>query len=433
MSFYRPWSKALVVRVLEKSFAYPLIKRRLEFLWAKAGRIQVSDLSNDFFLVRFSDVDDYHRAAFNGPWKMFEYYITVACWTPEFNEEAPIQRILTWVRLPKLPIHFFNHTAVTRIGNHIGRTIRLDLATSEGARARYARVCVEVDLTKPLLGKYMIGDRVFYVEYECLENICFTCGMYGHKMGSCPLSIDPQPASAPAEVTLPTDVVKEPEADSGSWMTVRRRSKGTANKQRPSATSAKTETSASEANKGSRFTILKPDKAANTHQHSLDIRAPQQAAPPAKNQAANSIHSMIDLANQIFPKDGDKDGGSTTFPLGDITNRDLPSGKSQSGKSKLPTQHAETLFSVPISYEDAIFEGAKQILGAGPTPRGTKDKGKASRTNRSKTEATTSSKDKPKVKSFAPRLLQRKSQTIASSQQIVGNGGRPPDVVAQQL
>ncbi|CAN1153887.1 hypothetical protein LINPERPRIM_LOCUS14994, partial [Linum perenne] len=77
-----------------------------------------------------------------------------------------------------VPIHFFNHTTDIRIGNHIGRTIRLDLATSEGARARYARVCVEVDLSKPPLDKYMIGDRVFYVEYECLENICYTCDIH---------------------------------------------------------------------------------------------------------------------------------------------------------------------------------------------------------------------------------------------------------------
>ncbi|CAN1128527.1 hypothetical protein LINPERHAP2_LOCUS4688 [Linum perenne] len=142
LSFYKPWSKALVVKVLEKSFSFPVIKRRLESLWARAGRIQVSDRANSFFLVRFSGDDDYQRALFKGPWKI----------------------------------------AVERIGNHIRRTVRLDLATSEGARARYARVCVEVDLTKPLLGKYIIKDKVFLVEYESLDNICFSCGMYGHKV-----------------------------------------------------------------------------------------------------------------------------------------------------------------------------------------------------------------------------------------------------------
>ncbi|CAN1154213.1 hypothetical protein LINPERHAP2_LOCUS19877 [Linum perenne] len=144
--FCKPWSKALVVRVLEKSFGYPALRRRLEFLWAKGGHIQVSDLSNDFFLVRFLDADDYQRAAFHGSWKV----------------------------------------AVNRIGNHIGKMIWMDLATAKGARARNARVCVEIDLSKPLFGKYMIGDRVFYIEYESIENFCYLCGLYGCKAESCP-------------------------------------------------------------------------------------------------------------------------------------------------------------------------------------------------------------------------------------------------------
>ncbi|CAN1262539.1 hypothetical protein LINPERPRIM_LOCUS11313 [Linum perenne] len=162
-----------------------MLKRRLEFLWAKKGRIQVSDLSNDFFLVRFSEGEDYQRAAFTGPWTI----------------------------------------AVARIGNHIGQTVCMDLATSEGAQARYARVCVEVDLSKPLLGKYMIGDRTFYVEYECLENIFYTCGMYGYKLDGC--STIAKSAAAVEDPQVPEAV--EPsgsvEHDTGSWMTVTRRSR----------------------------------------------------------------------------------------------------------------------------------------------------------------------------------------------------------------
>ncbi|CAN1753238.1 Putative ribonuclease H protein At1g65750 [Linum perenne] len=105
---------------------FPVIKRRLEYRWAKARRIQVSDLANNFYMVRFSEEDDYQHALFDGPWKFFDYYITVACWSPDFNEDAPIQKIMTWVKLPKLPIQFFNQLAVERSGNHIGRTVRLD-------------------------------------------------------------------------------------------------------------------------------------------------------------------------------------------------------------------------------------------------------------------------------------------------------------------
>ncbi|CAN1185477.1 hypothetical protein LINPERHAP2_LOCUS37574 [Linum perenne] len=147
LSFYKPWSKALVVRVLERTFSFPVIRRRLKSLWARLGHIQVSDIANNFFLVRFSTEDDYKRALFGGPWKIFDYYISVARWSPDFNENEPISKILTWVRLPKLSIHYFNRLAVERIGNHIGKTVRMDLATAQGARARYARVCVEVDIS----------------------------------------------------------------------------------------------------------------------------------------------------------------------------------------------------------------------------------------------------------------------------------------------
>ncbi|CAN1782857.1 hypothetical protein LINPERHAP1_LOCUS16055, partial [Linum perenne] len=72
----------------------------LEILWTKTGTIQVSDIANGFFLARFSNVEDYNRVAFEGPWKMFDYYITVAKWSPDFNEEEPIKKILIWAACP---------------------------------------------------------------------------------------------------------------------------------------------------------------------------------------------------------------------------------------------------------------------------------------------------------------------------------------------
>ncbi|CAN1141940.1 hypothetical protein LINPERHAP2_LOCUS12784, partial [Linum perenne] len=124
--FYKPWSKPIVVKVLEKTFSFLTVRRWLESLWAKAGKIQVIDMENDFFLVRFSDQEDYQRAVFRGPWRIYDYYISVSRWSPSFNDEEPLK---TWVRLPKLPIQYFNHVVVNQIRNYIGRPIRLDLAT----------------------------------------------------------------------------------------------------------------------------------------------------------------------------------------------------------------------------------------------------------------------------------------------------------------
>ncbi|CAN1787565.1 hypothetical protein LINPERHAP1_LOCUS17702 [Linum perenne] len=129
-------------------------------------------MTHNLFLVRFANEDDSAKAAFDGPWKIYDYYISVSQWSMSFDEDEPIKSILTWVRLPKLPIHYFNSMAVHRIGNYIGRTVQLDLATLDRSRCQYTCVCVEVDLTKPLLGKYMLEDRVLKIKYESLENVC---------------------------------------------------------------------------------------------------------------------------------------------------------------------------------------------------------------------------------------------------------------------
>ncbi|CAN1140600.1 hypothetical protein LINPERPRIM_LOCUS24942, partial [Linum perenne] len=151
-------------------------------------------------------------------------------------------------RLPKLPIHFFNPVAVGRIGDYIDKTIRLDLATKDGSRARYARV--EVDLSKPLLGKYVIEDRVFRVEYESLENLCYFCGVYGHKMDCCPSLVTDNTSSAqqaPPDKEKPSldDEMKE---TAGEWMTVVRRNKNS----QPKGIKAP----AKQLEPGSRFNIL---------------------------------------------------------------------------------------------------------------------------------------------------------------------------------
>ncbi|CAN0912743.1 hypothetical protein LINGRAHAP2_LOCUS27521 [Linum grandiflorum] len=196
----------------------------------------------------------------------------VARWSPEFDETALIRKVLTWVRLPKHPIQYFNDVAVSSIGNYIGRTVRLDLATAEGARGRFARLCVEVDLSKPLLGKYRIADRLFYIEYESLDNLCTLCGMYGHKRENCP-TLMPEPTITPP-VVAEKEVEKPEEGDAGAWMTVTRRNhrrRGKDITQHPVAVD------------GSRFRLLRRCE----EEGRLDI-------PPSPPSSQTPMRSMVD-------------------------------------------------------------------------------------------------------------------------------------------
>ncbi|KAJ4833171.1 hypothetical protein Tsubulata_048774 [Turnera subulata] len=72
-----------------------------------------------------------------------------------------------------------------RVGNRIGKFLRVDNATLTASRCNFARICVEVDLTKPLKSKFKIRRKVHRLVYEGPHNICFECGKFGHMRDRC--------------------------------------------------------------------------------------------------------------------------------------------------------------------------------------------------------------------------------------------------------
>lgn len=90
-----------------------------------------------------------------------------------------------WVRFSGLPTEYYDPKVLKFIGNRIGRTVKVDKTTEVHKRGKYTRVCVEVDLTKPLLAMFTIKDRDYKVEYEGLHLLCLSCGKFGHHVEGC--------------------------------------------------------------------------------------------------------------------------------------------------------------------------------------------------------------------------------------------------------
>ncbi|CAI0381043.1 unnamed protein product [Linum tenue] len=94
--------------------------------------------------------------------------------------------MIVWVQLPALKIHFYHKEVLTMLGNLIGRTIKLDFHTLNRQRAKFARLAVEVDLSKDLVPRIWLDDAWQKVEYENLPVVCFDCEKIGHTATSCP-------------------------------------------------------------------------------------------------------------------------------------------------------------------------------------------------------------------------------------------------------
>ena len=90
-----------------------------------------------------------------------------------------------WVRFPELPIEFYDASVLKEIGSVIGPVSRIDSYTASETRGGYARLCVQINLDKPLISSIRVGKLVQRVLYEGISSLCFCCGKLGHKQESC--------------------------------------------------------------------------------------------------------------------------------------------------------------------------------------------------------------------------------------------------------
>lgn len=63
--------------------------------------------------------------------------------------------------------------------------IKINSNTACSTRGRFARIVVNMSLTKPLVSQFELDEKIQKVEYEGLPVICFTCGRYRHNNNTC--------------------------------------------------------------------------------------------------------------------------------------------------------------------------------------------------------------------------------------------------------
>ncbi|KAJ4832480.1 hypothetical protein Tsubulata_000022 [Turnera subulata] len=67
---------------------------------------------------------------------------------------------MEWVRLPGLPLMYYDDDLLATFAQRIGKPVKIDSNTSLASRELYARMCVEIDLTQPLVPLVTIRDEV---------------------------------------------------------------------------------------------------------------------------------------------------------------------------------------------------------------------------------------------------------------------------------
>lgn len=112
-------------------------------------------------------------------------------WFPDFDPVTPvITTTPVWIRLPNLPVHLWHVAVYKSIGKTLGSFITGDYTREINGLYTYARICVELDLSKGLPEQIhlKINDFVWTqtLDYENTAFRCRHCHLTGHLRSSCP-------------------------------------------------------------------------------------------------------------------------------------------------------------------------------------------------------------------------------------------------------
>ncbi|WOL19831.1 hypothetical protein Cni_G28633 [Canna indica] len=128
------------------------------------------------------------------PWFLRGQALSLIQWRESFQPmKESISIMPVWIQMLGLPLQFLDQKILLQLAAVIGKPVKIDVFTLSGTREKYARVCVLLDLKKPIEQGLWVEAKGSYffqtVAYENLLNICFNCGRIGHKEEQCSVGV----------------------------------------------------------------------------------------------------------------------------------------------------------------------------------------------------------------------------------------------------
>ncbi|XP_075077189.1 uncharacterized protein LOC142163933 [Nicotiana tabacum] len=176
--------------------------------WAQAANPDLYLHDEGYYMIKFQTIEDLNAVYYSGPYSINNRPIILKPWTPEFdfNTEFPTE-IPLWVKFPNLPMNCWSSNSLSRIASVIGTPIFADECTSKQTRISYARMLVEVNVTRELPEAITVLDpngRQFTQEviFDWKPEFCQLCQVVGHKC--------PPPPKAGTQNHAPQERRREP-------------------------------------------------------------------------------------------------------------------------------------------------------------------------------------------------------------------------------
>ena len=188
----------LVGRVLGRNFTKKTVQDWATASWGtQLGYAPVVDMLNrGWFAVNLEKAGDLSWIQ-NKCWHIDHSPVLLKPWSPLFDAiKERVDIVPVWVRLPALPLHFWDLYHFRRIGDMLGTFLEVDLSFLETREKKVARILVNINLREGLAESINLewGPVIIpqILDYENVPFRCRRCHVYGHPASACTLSARPQ-------------------------------------------------------------------------------------------------------------------------------------------------------------------------------------------------------------------------------------------------
>ncbi|CAH9147359.1 unnamed protein product [Cuscuta epithymum] len=181
-------------------------------------RCLVRSHNKGWVIFKFTNEEDRLKVLHDGPYTVFGKLLMLKELSDDFSfEDEEFLKVPIWVKFPKLPMKLWNDEAMSEVASMIGVPITTDKITQDRANNDFARVLIEVDVSKPPPLSFPIrlpSSKVIKqsVLYETFPNYCFHCKDFGHHPFICKnlaKRVDGESDNKEPSVVTNKDVVSE--------------------------------------------------------------------------------------------------------------------------------------------------------------------------------------------------------------------------------
>ncbi|KAI0491984.1 hypothetical protein KFK09_026247 [Dendrobium nobile] len=193
------WNLSLVGYSLGPRPYYERLRLAMKKAWKLKGDLSLLSLADDFFLRKFTAVEDYDMVSAGGPWFLLGKSFILQRWDPKFQPKRDESAAIPlWIKILNHPLALWTPSGISKIASFIGIPLYVDALTAKRTRLTFARVCVEVDKNSVLADEIPLEidgiDMSLKVVYDWKPTRCEGCGSLIHSFALCPKNPDPKPS-----------------------------------------------------------------------------------------------------------------------------------------------------------------------------------------------------------------------------------------------